>query len=440
MHQGRTGNGPASNITANSHETKLTADDYDKIDLIMEYNKQDGATSYLFANGKYMGSYYDSGLTDKHFHGIVFRILKGSSRKLRGNSDYVALKFDADRIGHREYYNTDDYVVTIEDVMQDAGLGGALGENMIYKSAPDALEWYMPGNNQTAYTYESDYSERKRINTNVTYSGTAAVVEATNTSDSYKTAAKMLSGFYPINGKTGISYESYHPRAKYIKLSFDQTISNDAMWLEYKTRYSGTAQALQMWDNDGSLVVGIKGGSNVTCNGNGNKPEASTTGTNHFDWILEPDEENGCMKQYVFVNGEFAGEGSFGSEYAVRVADIILSTKNAAGTVKIDNWSMTLYKDEVVLDENGNFIIPEPEPVEPVVIEEVDMGGYEGKAWDVVINEFDSEATYSAVFTDGEDSIDGEIGFDNVETEGSIAFAVFLHTSRANVAFDIVAE
>ncbi len=355
-HQGGAGNGPADNVTANSHQTAPKAEDYDKVDLIVEYNKQGGATSYIFVNGKFMGSYYDSGLTDKHFHGIVLRIASG--QKTRGNSDYVAAKFDTDRVGHREYYNTDDYMVTMEDVMQDAGLGAELDEeNMIYKSKAGDLEWYMPGYNYgiftDVYTYERDYSERQRINENITYSGTAATIEATNTdTENYATAAKMLSGFYPINGKTGISYESYHPRAKYIKLSFDQTISNDGMWLKYETRYSGTEQALQMWNNNGNLVVGVKGGSNITCNGSGYKPTATTTGTNHIDWILEPVEtgtDEGYLKQYVYVNGKLASEGKVDSYYANRVNDIILSTKNAEGTVTIDNWTLSTY------NQNADF-------------------------------------------------------------------------------------
>ena len=69
------------------------------------------------------------------------------------------------------------------------------------------------------------------------------------------------------------------------------------------------------------------------------------------------------------------------------------------------------------------------------------MDDYEGKAWDIVINEFNGANTYQAVFTDGEDEKVGEIGFENVEADGgSVEFAIFLHTSRANVALGIVAE
>ena len=69
------------------------------------------------------------------------------------------------------------------------------------------------------------------------------------------------------------------------------------------------------------------------------------------------------------------------------------------------------------------------------------MGNYEGKAWDVEVENFGGAKTYVATFTDGSDKKTGEIGFDNVEAEGgSVAFAIFLHTSRASVALGIVAE
>jgi len=53
----------------------------------------------------------------------------------------------------------------------------------------------------------------------------------------------------------------------------------------------------------------------------------------------------------------------------------------------------------------------------------------------------DGANTYIASFTDGEESKTGKIGFKNVETDGgSVAFAIFLHTSRASVEFDIIKE
>ena len=359
-HQGKVGT-DFGNAANNSSNTLSYPSDYDKIDLIMEYNKQSGTTFYLFANGKFMGSWYESTITTKHFNGVSFRVLK--DRKIRGNSDYIAVKFDPSRIGHREYYNTSGYYVTLEDVLQDAGLGNTINNDKImYQTKSGDLQWFMPGNEQTAYHYPnklingSTASARVRIGENITYSGTEATITATNTESSYAMAARMLAGFYPINGKCGIAYESYHPRAKYVRLSFDQTISNSSMWLEYQTYYSGGVTALQMWDNEENLVVSIKRGSgadsalNVTCNGNGGKPTAYTTGTNHIDWILEPVDDTN-VKQYIYINGVYLGEGYFGNNYAVRINDIILNTSKAAGTVKIDNWQMTVYNENADYDD-----------------------------------------------------------------------------------------
>ena len=81
------------------------------------------------------------------------------------------------------------------------------------------------------------------------------------------------------------------------------------------------------------------------------------------------------------------------------------------------------------------------EEVPAISIDVVNMGGYAGKAWDIVISEFDGAKTYTATFTDSNETKSGVIGFENVEaTGGSIAFAIFLHTSRASVALDITME
>ena len=79
---------------------------------------------------------------------------------------------------------------------------------------------------------------------------------------------------------------------------------------------------------------------------------------------------------------------------------------------------------------------------EPTVsITEVNLGDFAGKAWDVVVSNFDAAKDYIASFVDGNESKTGEIGFDNVEADGgSVAFAIFLHTSRANVALDIAVQ
>ena len=91
---------------------------------------------------------------------------------------------------------------------------------------------------------------------------------------------------------------------------------------------------------------------------------------------------------------------------------------------------------------NGiEFTVNEAEKKPVISVEEVSLGEYQGCAWDVAISNFDSAMTYMAKFVAGEEEKIGEIGFENAEVEGgSIAFAVFLRTSRVNVALDIVAE
>jgi len=113
----------------------------------------------------------------------------------------------------------------------------------------------------------------------------------------------------------------------------------------------------------------------------------------------------------------------------------------AGGTYPQWNGNRAQSGEVVYLDDIsfGESELPVEEPA--ISITEVDMGGYEGYAWDIALNEFDGAKTYTASFTAGEETKSGKIGFDNVEADGgSIAFAIFLHSSRANVALDIIAE
>ena len=100
----------------------------------------------------------------------------------------------------------------------------------------------------------------------------------------------------------------------------------------------------------------------------------------------------------------------------------------------IDSISLKAVDSDKELMADADF-------AEVTAVSAVDMGTYEGKAWDVLINEFDGANTYKAVFTDGSEVKDEKIGFENVEADGgSVAFAVFLHTSRVNATLDIIAE
>lgn len=88
----------------------------------------------------------------------------------------------------------------------------------------------------------------------------------------------------------------------------------------------------------------------------------------------------------------------------------------------------------------ASVTVEKQEPVDPIVITEVNMEG-NGKAWDVVINVYEAAKKYFAKFTDGENVKQGEIiGVGDIESAGSVAFAVLLRTSRTSVALDIIAE
>ena len=62
--------------------------------------------------------------------------------------------------------------------------------------------------------------------------------------------------------KSGLTYSSYHPRARYVKFSFDQTIAEDGdSNLQYTLFGSGDNNAMKMRDNGGKLVIDLQGGS-----------------------------------------------------------------------------------------------------------------------------------------------------------------------------------
>ena len=104
------------------------------------------------------------------------------------------------------------------------------------------------------------------------------------------------------------------------------------------------------------------------------------------------------------------------------------------------NAEFFIYDVRIISDGvEGEIIQPEPET--QIDITSVEMGDYAGKAWDIAISAFDDTKSYIANFKDGADVKFGEIGFENVEANGgSIAFAIFLKTSRANAALDITME
>ena len=370
-------NGDGDLIVENHNEdlwslrSEKDAQEYHKLDFIVDANglRDQANMTYLFIDGRYAGSNYTTTKEGfDYFYGYSFRVLKDKSINTNTTVEaYFADGFE----GHTEYNDTDDYKVCFEDVLQDIGLGDEIDETMIYKTSN--LDWYLPDTVQgreMKYTQSGTKSTRV-INTpdgvsksTVTYSDTAATISHTQTDTGAWEEAADLMAFYPYSmdapRKTGVSYSSYHPRAKYVKFSFDQTLnSGTGTWLSYDmyTNNSGI-NALQMWNNEGYLVVAVRGGGgNNTLNGEEDRATALIKGTNHFDWILEFHENEettseGGIIQYMFCNGKFVGQGKIGTNSLNRLNNIRLSTKSDSNPeITIDNWSMTLYNSDAEYED-----------------------------------------------------------------------------------------
>jgi hypothetical protein len=248
--------------------------------------------------------------------------------------------------------------------MQHAGLGIETEDStVIYKT--DKLNWYMPGSDQARrMKYQKDGTKTYRaVNANVTENGTASTVEfTTDDAESKKLAADLLT-FYPYSvtdgRKGGITYTSYHPRAKYVHFSYDMTIEELGNQLYFDILSSGATEAFKMRNNgsDKLVVTLVDNGDDVV--------ETVNTGvydTNKIDWVLEFAEADSCVHQHMYVNKTYVGTSSFGSSSANRINNIQMSSKGDA-TVTFDNWTMTLYNHDIdfeTLDAQIRGVKPSP--------------------------------------------------------------------------------
>ena len=335
-----------------SLRSSTTDTSFHKIDLIVDHNSLQSSTAlvYMFIDGKYAGVRYESSKKDAigtAFYGVSFRVLSGTSVN---TNTIIEAKFEEGREGHREYFDANGYTVTLEDVLNDAGLGDATEEeNVIFHTT--AIERYIPDAVQARELYYKDGSNTSRkLNDNVTYDGTAAIISQTNSAaDTWELAADVLA-FYPYSKtdgrKGGVSYTSYHPSARYIKLSFDQTIAEDeGTDIRYDLFASSNTEALKFRDNNGKLAVALKNADAKTTDG-------EIYGTNRIDWVIEMQDTEvnssyaaNDVYQYVYVNGEKVAEASLGSSTYLRLNNIQMYTKNST-EVTIDDWSMTLYNQD----------------------------------------------------------------------------------------------
>lgn len=191
--------------------------------------------------------------------------------------------------------------------------------------------------------------------------------------------------------------------------------------------------------------------------------ELSFNGSQDLDygpvvWYLEIDK----LLDAEFVNPELIAAGKdFDAAIDVsildeRVASAVFNVNgtNYNATLSDGKWTAAIpaleegeYTIKATITDIYENVLEKSQKItvatisDPIQITAVDMKDYEGKAWDIVINDFNNSNTYEATFTDGEEKKSNEIDFSNVEADGgSLAFAIFLHTTRANVALDIVTE
>lgn len=281
--------------------------------------------------------------------------------------DYLRIWQDETLPGHTEYYDANGYVPTFEDVLNDAGLTDAVEEDSNIMMKTSDMRWFMPHGNDkvridaaVASTSATNWLNNDGTMNTVVYNGTQATVSRTpSDSASWEKAADLLAGVYPQTSH-GIGYSSYHPRYKYVRFSFDQTMSEGTQ-LAYRLNNFESLTGLQFRDNGGKLVA-VVGDTTVTT-------DANTTDKNRIDWVIEPieDETNGhSANLYLFVNEKFVAEGTLTGENAVvRLYNIALYTKGSTPSVVYDDWSMTLYNTNQTYDALYEEITGEAPSTEP---------------------------------------------------------------------------
>ena len=316
------------------------------LDFIFDVNGSKPGTTYVFIDGRFNGHFYVSNLSSvKQFYGYEFRILKDS--KERANC-YIEAKFDLDRIGHAEYYDTADYEVAIEDVITEAGLADPITESsdpQLIMSTSD-LERYMPGIDSYAFSQGKSQDQTSSnfianaYNQNVKFNVdlTVATISQNTTEDAR--AATMLKGFYRNgDGKVGGSWARF---------SFDQTI-NKGDYVEYYANDSDANNPMSLIkflsEND-KMVAYIRGSAESDTNNFTSNSYPLNVAYNdkvHVDMVLDLDKQIG----YYFVNGTFVGSAGY---HKTNLRNMYMHTKGDAEVV-IENWSMKLYNSNKQYDE-----------------------------------------------------------------------------------------
>ena len=352
---------------------------FNTIDVIYDFSNGHDFAMFMFIEGKLVGISKPSSNKPDKFYGWTIR----SSDSVNRQNDYIEVWGDeATGWGHTEYMQANGYYPTLEDVMQDQGLmTDTVTDNKIMMKT-SALSSYMPPASANCKVNDT------QINTDVSYSGTKATIShAQSDTSTLEVAAHMLQGVIPPNN-SGLSYASYHPRAKYVRISFDQKINSGAVG--YSVCYNTIRNtSLEFWKDNGYLYGSVRGGGgNNYLNGANGRATAEQDATNHIDWILEFHENEettseGGIINYLYCNGKFVGQGKVGNNSQNRLADITVETKGGANPgVEISNWSMTLYNDTAQLEDidteitGGSGTVEEPyEPDNEKVLFSEDFEG-----------------------------------------------------------------
>ena len=334
--EGSSGISCADSDTRTSWRTASTVDwnngsASNKFDFIFDINGSIPGMVYMFINDEFIGWYYDSSSGHEHteFCGYSFRF--GKDKSFSSSGEFRAW-FDTDFLGHVEYQDTEDYTVTLEDVINDAGLADSNADSSVIMTSSDVAR-YMPNSSKVM-----NYRSTGQVNSGVSYSGGVTTVSESGISED-TLLADMLKGFYHLN-YSGVG-------GKYLKLSFDQEIKQGS---KVAYRLGGASypsnNSIQFFESsDGKLVSGIQGASDHSSVGNKTHKNIAFNDKVHIDWIIDLQANVGSyVDDYLYINGEYSQTGRVYKSDLLRSIGVYGNGGSGGDfEVEISDWSMTVY-------------------------------------------------------------------------------------------------